>query len=79
MDSALVDTQKLRKMRETVSRIVNSLELCWGCDRVCECEQWIANGTVPVWLCMECLSEVACRLETSSGVPVVLTPASQEN
>ncbi|MBI2815970.1 MAG: hypothetical protein HYX72_03425 [Acidobacteria bacterium] len=73
MNTTVIEAEELRHMRETVSRTVNLLELCWGCDRVCECEQWVANESVPVWLCIECLSEVACRLETSSG-PVSLPP-----
>ena len=75
METTVMETEELRHMRETVSRTVNSLELCWGCDRICECEQWVANESVPVWLCIECLSEVAYRLETSSGIPVSLSPA----
>lgn len=75
MDTTLTEAQELRHMREVVSRTVNALELCWGCDRVRECEQWVANESVPVWLCIECLSEVAYRLEKSSGVPVTLAQA----
>ena len=75
MDSSIAEARELKCMRDTVTRIVNSLELCWGCDRICECEQWVANETVPVWLCIECLSEVAYRLEKTSGVPVSLSPA----
>ncbi len=73
MDNSLSDSQELKHMRETVSRIVNSLELCWGCDRICECEQWVANETVPVWLCIECFPEVTYRLETN-GVVVSAVP-----
>jgi hypothetical protein len=73
MDRAAIDTKEWKEMRDTVSRTVNALELCWGCDRVCECEQWVANESVPVWLCIECLSEVAYRLEKASGgVPVTV-------
>lgn len=75
MDNFLCEDQELRCMRNSVARIVNSLELCCGCDRICECEQWIANETVPVWLCIECYSEFAYRLEKSSGVPVTVSPA----
>ena len=78
MDSAVMNTRELRQMREEVSRVVNSLELCWDCKRVCECEQWVVNESVPVWLCVECLPEVAFRLEKRSGIPISLSPAQPE-
>lgn len=65
---------ELRRERENIRLSVNSLELCWGCDRVCECEQWLVNEATPVWLCLECTFEAAYRLEKQSGVPISLLP-----
>ena len=57
-------------MRNHVSRTVNSLELCWGCERICECEEWLINEAVPVWVCIDCLAKVSFKLEKLSGVPI---------
>jgi len=73
-----MEARELKGMRDSVNRNVNSLELCWGCDRICECEHWVANDTLRVWLCMDCSAEVAYRLEKRSGVPVLLSHAGQE-
>jgi len=75
MDNAGSRFGELKQMRENICRSVNSLELCWGCDRICECERWLINESLPVWLCHECLVEVSCNLEKRSGVPVSLIPA----
>jgi len=67
--------REFHRMKQNVSRCVNSLELCWSCERICECEQWLANEAVPVWLCMECLSEVSYRLAKQTAAPLALLPA----
>ena len=70
-----IENHELKQLRDHISEIVNSLELCSGCERICECEQLLVNEAVPVWLCNECLLEFPWRLENLSGVPVFLFPA----
>jgi len=75
MDDALSGQGELNRMRKNIRRIINALELCWSCQKICECEQWLVNEAVPVWLCIECWSEVSYRLEKQSGVPVSVLSA----
>lgn len=70
MDIGLAEFRELISIRENVHRSVESLELCWFCERICNCEQWLLNEAVPVWLCGECVGEVSCRLEERTGVPL---------
>ena len=79
MVTMAADRQELKSLRENVSRIVNSLELCWGCERISECEQWTAKPEVSLWLCKECLSSVSRRLQKHSGDAASLVPMSPEN
>lgn len=65
---------ELKQLRDNICRTVNSLELCWGCERICECEQWLVNEAVPIWLCIECLSEVSYRLQEEWSVTVSPLP-----
>lgn len=76
MKSATTDMRDMRSMRENVTRAVNSLELCWGCERVCACEQWVVKQEVALWLCNECLSSVSKRLESNSSGAIALRPAT---
>jgi hypothetical protein len=76
MDMTFQDCDELRRMRDSVRRSVNSLELCWSCQRICECEQWLANESVPLWLCTECVFEAWHRLENLSMSPVSLSAAA---
>jgi hypothetical protein len=73
---APADRKELKTLRENVSRIVQSLELCWGCERICQCEQWIVKQEVALWLCKDCLSSVSRRLEKQAGDPVSLVSAA---
>ena len=66
--------KELRQMSDSVRHSVNSLELCWSCDRICACEQWLVNEAIAVWLCLDCASEGAYRLEKHSGMPISLFP-----
>jgi hypothetical protein len=75
MDVAPSEAGELKQMRNNVHRIVNSLEICCACQRICECEQWLMNESVSVWLCIECLVEASDRLEKQSGVPVPILHA----
>lgn len=53
------------EMRENVRRAVSSLEVCWRCQRVSECQKYILGNLVLVWLCSGCLEEI----EQSQRVP----------
>jgi hypothetical protein len=45
----------LGEMKANVRRSLHSLEMCWGCERICECERGRVDADVePVWLCCEC-------------------------
>lgn len=68
----------LRQMQENIQREIEALELCWGCEKICACQQWLINDAVPVWLCEGCLGEVSYRLEERSGVPLSFSPAVTE-
>lgn len=74
MENAPQGQGELKQLRDNICRTVNSLELCWGCERICECEQWLVNEAVPVWLCIHCLSEVSFRLQKQLGVTVSPLP-----
>ena len=75
MSAAASQSAELKQMRESICRCVNSLELCWGCNRICECERWLMNESIPVWLCSDCLYMVSYNLEQQSGIPVSMIPA----
>ena len=46
------------RMQENIRRAVSSLELCWRCQRVAECQKYILGNLVLVWLCPGCLGEM---------------------
>ena len=50
--------KELVQMQENVRRVVQSLELCWRCQRVSECQKYILGNMVLVWLCPGCLIEL---------------------
>lgn len=51
----LAGSVELGEMKANVRRSLQSLELCWGCERICECERGRVDADVePVWLCCEC-------------------------
>lgn len=55
MEDVQTKRKELKLMQDNIYRSVNALELCWACDRICECKQWIVNRKVR-WICEECLS-----------------------
>ena len=55
--------EELREMRSNILRSINSLELCWRCQRICECDQWLVNEVALVWICRECRPKISYRLE----------------
>ena len=73
MDLTVKEFQELIQMRENIRQKVHLLELCWSCQRVCECQQWLVNESVPVWLCPECVDEISYRLTDEIGMPVSLS------
>lgn len=54
----LMAGKELVQMRENVRRVVHSLELCWRCQRVSECQKYVLGNMVLVWLCAGCLLEL---------------------
>ena len=77
MDLTAMEFRELITMRENIRHNVDLLEVCWSCQKVSECRQWLVNGNVPVWLCDECVEEVAYRMTDETGIPLSLTAASQ--
>jgi len=54
----LKDGRELVQMKENVRRAVESLELCWRCQRVSECQKYVLGNMILVWLCPCCLTEL---------------------
>ncbi len=54
----LTATKEWKEMRNNIRRVVHSLEVCWKCQRVSECQKYILGQTVLVWLCKGCLAEM---------------------
>jgi len=50
--------QEWLEMRRNILRAVHSLELCWKCQKICECQKYVLGHTVLVWLCKGCWSEM---------------------
>ena len=70
------------QMRENVRRVVGSLEICWRCQRVSECRKYILGNTVGVWLCSDCLGEMARpykgQIRNHSRMPQQILPSCPE-
>jgi hypothetical protein len=54
----LKQTDNLTEMRENVRKAVASLDVCWRCQRVSECQKYILGNLVLVWLCQDCMGEM---------------------
>ena len=54
----LKQTDNLMEMRENVRKAVQSLDVCWRCQRVSECQKYILGNLVLVWLCQGCMGEM---------------------
>ena len=67
---------ELKQLQQIVLQSVDSQELCWSCQRICKCEQWMVNEILPLWLCSDCFFEAWQRLETVSMAPVTLSVAA---
>jgi hypothetical protein len=57
MPTALEEFVELIRMRENVRRSVDTLELCWGCQKICECQKPLGEDDEPHWLCEHCLEK----------------------
>ena len=54
----LTPTHEWVEMRDNIRRAVNSLDVCWRCQRVSECQKYVLGNLVLVWLCGGCMSEM---------------------
>ncbi|MBI4480894.1 MAG: hypothetical protein HY651_12815 [Acidobacteria bacterium] len=54
----LTQAENLMEMRENIRRAVHSLDVCWRCQRVSECQKYILGNLVLVWLCQGCMGEM---------------------
>ena len=67
MNTTMTELDELHEMQENIRRNVGALELCWMCQRVCECEQSLVDDAAPVWLCRECRGKLATLECPESG------------
>jgi len=58
---------ELAVLKEGLRQKVNALELCHGCERICECEEGTVNGAQRVWLCATCWRESRVKVECVVG------------
>ena len=73
MELTTMEFQELITMRHNIREKVGLLELCWSCQHVSECRQWLINESIPVWLCAKCVEEVSYRMTEESGMPLSVT------
>jgi hypothetical protein len=50
--------QDMVSMRENIRRAVASLDLCWRCQCVSECQKYVLGNMVLVWLCGSCIVDL---------------------
>ena len=72
MCEALEEIRQLMQMKENVRRSVQALELCWGCERISECEGGIVDDAVPVWLCTKCRKRIQLNIKNAADAFVPL-------
>ena len=77
MEITAMEFRELVTMRENIREKVRLLELCWSCQKISECRQWLINDMVPVWLCTSCVDEVSYRMTDESGMPLSVSAASK--
>ena len=54
----------LREIVERVKKVVNSLEVCAGCVKVTECDEYKDPNNGRMWICPACwamLKEMGCK------------------
>ena len=67
MHASMTELDELQEMRENIRRSVAALELCWSCQRVCECAQDLVDDAAPVWLCQDCREKLAATAPPEPG------------
>lgn len=77
MELTTMEFRELITMRENIREKVGLLELCWSCQKISECQQWLINEMVPVWLCNRCVDEVSYRMTDESGMPLSVTASAK--
>ncbi len=71
MSNTPVEVLELMKIRKNVRRSVESLELCWACQRICECEHRMVENGPSVWPCQECLQRLHIRSRKATSEMLV--------
>jgi hypothetical protein len=61
MTVSVTEYRELLEMRGNIRRAVDSLEVCWSCQNVCECDAAVVDDGPPVWLCDGCSSRAVSR------------------
>lgn len=69
MENEIGEYRELLSIRKNVHQTVGSLELCWSCERVCECRAASVREGAPVWICDECTG----KLSANAGEAVTLS------
>jgi len=77
MELTAMEFKELIAMRHNIREKVDLLELCWSCQKVSECRQWLINESIPVWLCDKCVEEVSYRMSEETGMPLSVTAGSK--
>lgn len=77
MELNAMEFRELIAMRANIREKVGLLELCWSCQKISECRQWLINDMVPVWLCEKCVDEVTYRMTDESGMPLSVTTSGE--
>ena len=67
MCEAIAEIRELIRMKENVRRSIQALELCWSCERICECEEGTVDDAAPAWLCAECRERVHVNVKPCGG------------
>jgi hypothetical protein len=54
MYTSAAEIAELEAMRKNIRESVATLELCWSCQRVSDCDIAMVDDAAPVWLCGDC-------------------------
>ena len=77
MELTAMEFKELITMRHNIREKVGLLELCWSCQNVSECRQWLINESIPMWLCAGCVEEVCYRMTEEAGMSLSVTSAGK--
>jgi hypothetical protein len=58
MSAVPISLNELKQMKENVRRVVDSLDICWRCQNVTECQRHVLGNLVLVWLCSGCRADM---------------------